>query len=1234
MIEETNESSTSILNQSLPPCEVEEEDQQEEQTYNPHSERKCNNKPALDNQVILANPVKPFSLSNNSLSFTTSITNLSNYNANINNNKENIKVIIRVRPRMGKEGDYKPAIKVEDNSSVTLVNTGRTFTYDHIANESINQEEMFNLTATDIAESALNGYNGTIFVYGQTGAGKTHTLMGKNPDSKISELSGVLPRTIDYIFNKITNNIDYKQSIFTIRCSFLEIYNENLFDLLVNVNSDSNNNNNNNNNSFSNNNSRQLFIRDQGDNVKVENLSEHVIKNTESALELINIGLKNRVVAPTAMNKESSRSHAVFSIFIENKSKINNKKVTKRSVFHLIDLAGSERQKNTETTGERTKEAGKINKSLMNLGHVIKALVDTSDGKKCYIHYRDSKLTHLLKDSLGGNSKTCIIANISSSHSASSETLSTLLFAQSAKLIKNKLVVNEEISNESFYKEEIRKLLHQYEGIKNENKLLQTLIRDNGLNKNMSNLNTSIGTGNLNLSINLSNLGSNYSNSNNYFNSNNNISSTNNIANLNTISSLDSLEKQLSVLVEEAGLKDTKITELVKENNFLNKRLERLDIDYKLLKMEKREEETKYDDCNNELAKLKEVYSTIAQSNYESHQLIEELKQTLEQKEQSIINESRISAEKINELSKRISVKESEINQIKQEIIILESTIKFKEEKIKQLEENILNKDILINNFDIQIKEKEIEIIELKKISSDLMNEISNNKNEFKMKETELSQKLLIKQEEINDLYFKKETLNNQNETLIKELKRYKLIIRNHNSDMSKANESKEILENKYISSHNQVLEKNREIENLKNDNILLKEKQQCLEETLDHINKDYSLLLENKNNASKMNSILNQRKEISELQKELQLKNKQISSMENFFKNISLNNNNKKNSSVEIISEIEKKNSELNNSRSIMHDIVYQVKNIIETNKESFVLSDFSKTQVEGKSLEEKFKFYIDQCLLYVKHLENKIDFNSLEMIERQKKVEELKYQIKKHSEIFKDSYLPYNNSNLNSNNISNCLSSSSFCNSNNKKNDSSMNSETLNSTVFINNENDQNSVNINSQKSYSKKNNNLINVDYEKISNELLETFINKDGNKSSILKKMNDADLIDKKTLYNTTYSMIGKKRSSKLKDEFSFIAEESYEDGTEKTCKTQSMNSTLKTNKRDNEGLNFDNNDKINKSASEFHTLPNSFNKKNKIYYTQQPFNKGNDNSLINNTSSPLKINNPFISANKK
>ena len=225
------------------------------------------------------------------------------------NNKENIKVIVRVRPRLGKEVDSQSNIKVEGNK-INVLNSNKSFSYDYVASEDIDQNELFMNSAYEIAESALNGFNGTIFVYGQTGAGKTYTLMGKNSDNDeilIGEKSGILPRTIDFLFNKINN--DYKGNLITVKCSFLEIYNENLYDLLGNSSSLTSDlhsasfsygnnlnssilNNVGLNNGFvnQNNQSKSLFIRDQGESVKVENLSLHAIANTQVALDLIQQG--------------------------------------------------------------------------------------------------------------------------------------------------------------------------------------------------------------------------------------------------------------------------------------------------------------------------------------------------------------------------------------------------------------------------------------------------------------------------------------------------------------------------------------------------------------------------------------------------------------------------------------------------------------------------------------------------------------------------------------------------------------------------------------------------------------------------------------------------------------------------------------------------------------------------------------------------------------------------------
>ena len=310
----------------------------------------------------------------------------------MNENIENIKVIVRIRPM--KDPFHQKSILKIDDSTLQIVTEKRefkTFSYDFIADEDSEQSLIFEKGGKVICDYVLQGYNGTIFVYGQTGAGKTYTLLGPKYTNESDEKrnyssadDGILPRVIDYLYDRISYRTEDDITIFV---TFLEIYNEVLSDLLEP-------------------NNKGINIReDENKQMVVDNLSKIKISNANEALNLLLKGSKNRHVAPTNMNKESSRSHAVFSIYIENKSKFNDKVKTVKSAFHLIDLAGSERQKMTETVGVRIKEAGNINKSLMNLGHVINSILESNDGKVRYIHYRDSKLTYLLKDSLGGNAK-------------------------------------------------------------------------------------------------------------------------------------------------------------------------------------------------------------------------------------------------------------------------------------------------------------------------------------------------------------------------------------------------------------------------------------------------------------------------------------------------------------------------------------------------------------------------------------------------------------------------------------------------------------------------------------------------------------------------------------------------------------------------------------------------------------------------------------------------------------
>mmetsp|Transcript_1154 Transcript_1154/g.2782 ORF Transcript_1154/g.2782 Transcript_1154/m.2782 type:complete len:1261 (-) Transcript_1154:2331-6113(-) len=366
---------------------------------------------------------------------------------------DNVKVVIRIRPlnsRELQEGARRCLDAQIERSSVTLEAKpkAKTFTYDFVADEDISQDEIFQVVGKPITTSCMSGYNGTVFAYGQTGAGKTHTILGPEDcveGSPNYDERGLLPRCIEFLFASINREQRRCEGLeFLVKCSFIEIYNEQVIDLLANSQA-------------------PLSIReDLKLGVYVENLTELIATSANDTYAFMKQGTQHRHVGATSMNKESSRSHSVFTMLIESRKVKQGFQNFRSSRFHLIDLAGSERQKSTEAAGTRLKEAGMINKSLSALGSVINALVDISEGKTRHVHYRDSKLTFLLKDSLGGNSKTCIVAAVSPSASAFGETLSTLKFAQRAKMIRNKAVVNEDLTgNVESLKEQVRQLKEQ-----------------------------------------------------------------------------------------------------------------------------------------------------------------------------------------------------------------------------------------------------------------------------------------------------------------------------------------------------------------------------------------------------------------------------------------------------------------------------------------------------------------------------------------------------------------------------------------------------------------------------------------------------------------------------------------------------------------------------------------------------------------------------------------------------
>lgn len=307
----------------------------------------------------------------------------------------------------------------------------KTFAFDHCfysldptKQNYASQEFVFDSLGRDILENAFQGYNACIFAYGQTGSGKSYTMMGSQ------ENKGIIPRLCDSLFDQIAKKQSCELS-YKVEVSYMEIYNEKVHDLLDPKT-----------------NKQSLKVREH--NVLgpyVDGLSQLAVTSLKDIDTLMAEGNKSRTVAATNMNSESSRSHAVFSVvltqtLIDIRTEVSGEKVSRLS---LVDLAGSERAVKTGAVGERLKEGSNINKSLTTLGLVISKLADQSSKvKDKFVPYRDSVLTWLLKDNLGGNSKTVMVATLSPAADNYEETLSTLRYADRAKRIVNHAVINED----------------------------------------------------------------------------------------------------------------------------------------------------------------------------------------------------------------------------------------------------------------------------------------------------------------------------------------------------------------------------------------------------------------------------------------------------------------------------------------------------------------------------------------------------------------------------------------------------------------------------------------------------------------------------------------------------------------------------------------------------------------------------------------------------------------------
>ena len=404
----------------------------------------------------------------------------------LNTEGNSVLVCARVKPGSGVAA---PCVRVAGDGTCVVLETpaagelgaaaadegARVFGFDAVfpgragtSSPAAAQEELFHAVGRPLADACVAGYNVTVFAYGQTGSGKSYTMMGyedpatvRAPDVRVPrpgcgrawDERGLAPRIIEYLFEKLAEvsssassqgqqqqgqgeqgeqeQEQAAQCEYTCKCTMVEIYNENIVDLLDGSGG-----------------AGHLQLREDGQRgVFVDGVVEAGAATWGEAYGHLCRGLRLRTTGETQMNPRSSRSHCVFTVDVQARATAATGVVAlRRARLNLVDLAGSERQRATAAAGVRLKEAGQINRSLAVLSAVIRSLGDVASGKERYVRYRDSKLTFLLRDSLGGNSKTCVIATVARDAPSYAETLSTLMFAERAKLIRNRAVVNEQLA--------------------------------------------------------------------------------------------------------------------------------------------------------------------------------------------------------------------------------------------------------------------------------------------------------------------------------------------------------------------------------------------------------------------------------------------------------------------------------------------------------------------------------------------------------------------------------------------------------------------------------------------------------------------------------------------------------------------------------------------------------------------------------------------------------------------
>ncbi|XP_018492806.2 kinesin-like protein KIN-7O isoform X2 [Raphanus sativus] len=349
---------------------------------------------------------------------------------------ERIHVSVRSRPLSTEDAKTSPW-KISSDSIFMPNHSSLSFEFDKIFREDCKTVQVYEARTKDIVSAAVRGFNGTVFAYGQTNSGKTHTMRGSPTEQ------GVIPLAVHDIFETIYQDASRE---FLLRMSYLEIYNEDINDLLAPEH-------------------RKLQIHENLEKgIFVAGLREEIVASPQQVLEMMEFGESHRHIAETNMNVHSSRSHTIFRMIIESRQKTQDEGVgnacdaVRVSVLNLVDLAGSERASKTGAEGVRLKEGSHINKSLMTLGTVIKKLSEGVEHQGGHVPYRDSKLTRILQPALGGNANTAIICNITLAPIHADETKSTLQFASRALRVTNCAHVNEILTDAALLKRQKKEI--------------------------------------------------------------------------------------------------------------------------------------------------------------------------------------------------------------------------------------------------------------------------------------------------------------------------------------------------------------------------------------------------------------------------------------------------------------------------------------------------------------------------------------------------------------------------------------------------------------------------------------------------------------------------------------------------------------------------------------------------------------------------------------------------------